>query len=254
MAPFTRSRQAPQPVINANQRKTVNNYLRKVILLAKGNVTGLNIRINQTTRQRIGNNDLAKINNGEAKKLYNKIASGGPLIHNRFKGRNVFSKAGSAAVGFVAGFGSRAATAVTGGLAGLSAGVYGGVTGSKLEKELILDVPALISGDWAKSRIINYVADVLAESMELPPAKIHKLLVSIALTPKVVHKRNKNGQIQWGRNIGSQLANVYTNYSKIPTSGPSRYSNVTSGVIRGAGRTMFPRTAAVKNIFVGRKV
>jgi hypothetical protein len=249
---FPRRRQAPARPITENQRKTVNNYLRKVIREANGNISGLGLYINTggAAKRTIKNSDIEKLNNGEAKKLYNKIVTGGPLINNRFKGRNIFSRVGRG----VGGVGARAFTTVAGGLAGLSAGVYGGVTGSKLEQELIQDVPALVTGDWEKSRIIRYISEVIAESMELQPAKIQRLLVSIALTPKVVRNRNKNGQIQWGRNIGSQLANVYTNYSKIPTTNRSKYSNVTSGVIRGAGRALFPRTAAVKNYVVGRRV
>lgn len=242
---FTRRRQAPPPIITENERRAVNNYLRRVIKNANGNVSGLNIRINQTTRRKITNADLALLNNREAKKLHNKLRAGGALINNRFKGRNVFSKTFGAAMNA----GWRTATAVAGGAAGLTAGVVGGISGSQLERQLILDVPALIAGDWEKSRIIRYISEKIAESTELEPAKVHSLLLKLIMTGRVLNK-NKETQVNWGRNLGRQLADVYINYSKIPKTRNSPYKNVKNGVLRGFGRAYFPRMAAARNLAI----
>ena len=109
---FTRSRQA-SPVISPEERRIVRNYLNRVVRNAGGNVKGLNIIINQTSRQRITQNDLNKLNNYEAKKLYNKISRGGPLINNRFKrGWNPLGNVVRGVGGFVGETAKRTATAV----------------------------------------------------------------------------------------------------------------------------------------------
>lgn len=226
------------PPLTTNQRAKVNAYLNRVIREARGNVTGLNIRINQTTRRVITTDNIHKLNNGEVRKLLNKINRGGPLINNRFSKRTPLGAAAS--------WGRRGVTAVVGGVSGAVAGVVGGITGSQLERQLVLDVPAIVTGDWEKSRIIEYISKQLALGTGLKDhEKIRKFLVKALLTGKVLNK-NKTTQINWGRNLGRQAVNLYGDYSRV-NSGPSRYANVQSGFIRGAGRAYAPRTAATVN-------
>jgi len=194
------------------------------------------------------------INNREAKKLYNKIGRGGPLINNRFLRQNLFSRAGRAvkrgavgtgkvAVGLVGEGVKRTGTAVGGAAAGFAGGLYG----INLERKLVADLPALVSGDWEKSRIIMYVAETLAEALGVPPAKIHRLLINTALTRKVVANRNKAGQIQWGRNIGAQMVGIYKNMP--PNRG--KYSNVVNGIKNGAIAAYSPTVARLKRAVAG---
>lgn len=238
---FSRRKAAPPPQLTNQQRAIVNRYLERVVNNANGNVTGLGIIINATTRRKITKDNIKKLNNGEAKKLYNKIERGNSAINNRFKKRG-------SPVGLVINLGKRTATAAAGGVAGLAAGVVGGFAAPGIERQLILDVPALVTGDWEKSRIIAYIAEQMAESTQLSPEKIRALIIKILTTKKVLNK-NKEQQINWGRNIGSQVVSLYKNYSSVPANGQSRFKNVKSGFIKGLGRAYFPRTAAARNYF-----
>jgi len=237
---FTRRSAAPSP-LTINQRAKVNAYLKRVINEAGGNVSGLNIRINQTTRRVITNNNIKAMNNFEARKLLNKINRGGRLINGRFiQKRTPLDAAAS--------WGRRGVTAVVGGVGGAVAGVVAGLGGSQIERQLILDVPALIAGDWEKSRIIEYISKQLAIGTGIGDSeKIRKFLVKALLTGKVLNK-NKTTQMNWGRNLGRQAVNLYGNYSRVNSgSGASKYANVKSGFIRGASRAYAPRTAGVVN-------
>ena len=237
---FTRRSVPPSP-LTTNQRAKVNAYLKRVINEAGGNVSGLNIRINQTTRRVITPNNIKAMNNFEARKLLNKINRGGLLITGRFNQKRT-------PLGAAASWGRRGVTAVVGGVGGAVAGVVGGLGGSQIERQLILDVPALIAGDWEKSRIIEYISKQLAIGTGIGDSeKIRKFLVKALLTGKVLNK-NKTTQMNWGRNLGRQAVNLYGNYSRVNSgSGASKYANVKSGFIRGASRAYAPRTAGVVN-------
>ena len=109
-------------------------------------------------------------------------------------------------------------------------------------------MPNLIARNWEQSRIIKYIADDIAASTELSPAKVRQLLVSFAKTPAVIKNRNRNGQINFGKTIGSQMANIMKNYRKIPNTGPGRFAAVRRGALIGFGSSYFPGVAKAINV------
>lgn len=123
-------------------------------------------------------------------------------------------------------------TMAAGGLAGLIGGILAGAKDPQLTQTFIRNIPKLISQNWKKSAIIDYVINLIATSAQLNPRLLRSVIIKFIYTHEVLNKSNKE-QFNYGKSIGKNLKNLYTEYSRIPETGTgSTYKHIRSGVLK----------------------